>query len=60
MVPNPNVVRVAPGKGYHRAEGNRPVSRNGRVSDPPAEIPYILQFATSFIAVRLEQDKGAF
>jgi hypothetical protein len=32
-IPNPNVVRVAPGTGYHRVEGNRRASRNGLVSD---------------------------
>jgi hypothetical protein len=37
QIPNPNVVRVAPGTGYHRVEGNRWASRNGRVSDPPPE-----------------------
>jgi hypothetical protein len=35
--PSPNVVRVVPGTGYHRVEGNRRASRNGRVSDPPPE-----------------------
>jgi hypothetical protein len=38
--PNPNVVRVAPGTGYHRVEGNRRASRNGPVSDLPPENPY--------------------
>jgi WD40 repeat protein len=38
-IPNPNVVRVAPGTGYHRVEGNGRALRNGRVSDPPPEIP---------------------
>jgi hypothetical protein len=38
-IPNPNVVRVAFGTGYHRVEGNRRASRNGPVSDLPPEIP---------------------
>jgi hypothetical protein len=29
QIPNPNVVRVATGTGYHRVEGNRRASRNG-------------------------------
>ena len=33
QIPNPNGVRVAPGTGYHRVEGNRRVSRDGPVSD---------------------------
>ena len=41
QIPNPNVVRVAPGTGYHRAEGNRRASRNGPVSDLPPEIPNV-------------------
>jgi hypothetical protein len=41
QIPNPNVVRVAPGTGYNRVEGNRRASRNGRVSDPPPEIPTV-------------------
>ena len=40
-IPNPNVVRVARGTGYHRVEGKRRASRNGRVSDPPPEIPEV-------------------
>jgi hypothetical protein len=36
---NPDVVRVAPGTGFHRAEGHRRASRNGPVSDLPPEIP---------------------
>jgi hypothetical protein len=37
---NACVVRVAPGAGYHRVEGNRRASRNGRVSDlRPPETP---------------------
>jgi hypothetical protein len=39
QIPNPNVVRVALGTGYHRVEGNRRASRNGRVSDLPPETP---------------------
>jgi hypothetical protein len=35
----PNVVRVAPGTGYHRVEGNRRASRDGPVGDLPPEIP---------------------
>jgi hypothetical protein len=51
QIPNPNGVRVAPGTGYRRVEGNRRASRNGRVSDLP---PQILQsrFATFFIAAQ--------
>jgi hypothetical protein len=41
QIPNPNVVRVAPGSRYHRVEGNRRASRNGPVSDPPPEIPNV-------------------
>jgi hypothetical protein len=41
QIPNPNVVRVAPGTGNHRAEGNRRASRNGPVSDLPPEIPNV-------------------
>jgi hypothetical protein len=33
QIPNPNVVRVAPGAGHHRVERNRRASRNGPVSD---------------------------
>jgi hypothetical protein len=40
-IPNPNVVRVAPGTRYHRVEGNRRASRNGPVSDLPPEIPNV-------------------
>jgi hypothetical protein len=40
-IPNPNVVRVAPSTWYHRVEGNRRASRNGRVSDPRPEIPTV-------------------
>jgi hypothetical protein len=29
QIPNPSVVRVAPGTRYHRVEGNRRASRNG-------------------------------
>jgi hypothetical protein len=32
QIPNPNVVRVASGTGYHRVEGNRRASRNGPVA----------------------------
>jgi hypothetical protein len=39
QIPNPNVVRVAPGSDYRRVEGNRRASRNGRVSDLPPETP---------------------
>jgi hypothetical protein len=38
QLPNPNVVRVAPGTGYHRVKGNRRASRTGPVSDLPPEI----------------------
>jgi hypothetical protein len=41
QIPNPNVVRVAPGMGYHRVERNRRASRNGPVSDLPPEIPHV-------------------
>jgi hypothetical protein len=37
QIPNPNVVRVASGTGYHRVEGNRRASRNGAVSDLPRD-----------------------
>ena len=37
QTPNPNAVRVAPGTGYHRVEGNRRASRSGLVSDLPPE-----------------------
>jgi hypothetical protein len=37
QIPNVRVVRVALGTGYHRVEGNRRASRNGRVSDLPPE-----------------------
>jgi hypothetical protein len=45
QIPNPNVVRVAPGTGYHRVQGNRRASRNGPVSDLPPET-LTLRFAT--------------
>jgi hypothetical protein len=41
QIPNPNGVRVAPGTGYHRVEGNQRESRNGPVSDLPPEIPKV-------------------
>ena len=41
QIPNPNVVRTAPGTRYHRVEGNRRASRNGRVSDLPPETPHV-------------------
>jgi hypothetical protein len=47
-IPNPNV-RVAPGTGYHRVEGNRRASRNGRVSDLPPETRLVFTIRT-FIA----------
>jgi hypothetical protein len=37
--PNLRDLRVALGTGYHRVEGNRRASRNGRVSDLPPGIP---------------------
>jgi SNF2 family DNA or RNA helicase len=37
QTPNSRSVRVAPGTGYPRVEGNRRASRNGRVSDLPPE-----------------------
>jgi hypothetical protein len=40
-IPNPAVVRVAPGTGYNRAEGFQRASRNGPVSDLPPEIPKV-------------------
>jgi hypothetical protein len=40
-IPNPNVVGVALGTGYHRVEGNRRASRNGPVSDLPPESPHV-------------------
>jgi hypothetical protein len=39
--PNPNIVHLASGTGYHRVEGNRRASRNGPVSDLPPEIPKV-------------------
>jgi hypothetical protein len=51
QTPNPNVVRVAPGTGYHRVEGNRRAWRNGPVSDLPPEIPTVTT-RHLFIAVR--------
>jgi hypothetical protein len=39
QIPNPNVVRIAPGTRYHRVEGKRRASRNGPVSDLPPGIP---------------------
>jgi hypothetical protein len=39
QIPNPNVVRVAPGARYHRVEGDRRASRNGRVSYSPTRNP---------------------
>jgi hypothetical protein len=38
QIPNTRVVRVTPGTGYHRVEGNRRASRNGLVCDLPPEI----------------------
>ena len=35
QIPNPNVVRVAPGTRYHRVEGNRRAWRNGPVKRCP-------------------------
>jgi hypothetical protein len=43
----PNGVRVAPGTGYSRVEGNRRASRNGPVSELPPETPTV-RFATLF------------
>jgi hypothetical protein len=44
-IPNPNVVRVAPGTGNHRVEGNRRASRNGLVAiSHPQSLPS--RFAT--------------
>jgi hypothetical protein len=40
-IPTPNGVRVASGTGYHRLEGNRRASRNGRVSDLPPDTPKV-------------------
>jgi hypothetical protein len=40
-IPNPSVVRVAPGTRYYRVEGNRRASRTGLVSDLPPEIPKV-------------------
>jgi hypothetical protein len=37
-IPNLRGVRVHVSTGYHRVEGNRRASRNGRVSAPPPEI----------------------
>jgi hypothetical protein len=41
QIPNFHVVRVHVSTGYNRVEGNRRTSRNGRVSDPPPEIPTV-------------------
>jgi hypothetical protein len=38
QIPNPTVVRVAPGTSYYRVEGNRRASRNGPVSDLPPDV----------------------
>jgi hypothetical protein len=49
QIPNPSVVRVAYGTGYHRGEGNRRASGNGPVSEPPPENPNVtdsLSFAS--------------
>jgi hypothetical protein len=51
QTPSPNVVRVAPGTGYCRVEGNRRASRNGRVSDLPPETTNVT-IRTFSIAVR--------
>jgi hypothetical protein len=40
QIPNPNVVRVAPGTGNRRVGGNRRASRNGSVSDPHNPLRY--------------------
>ena len=58
QIPNPNVVRVAPGTGYHCVEGNRRASRNGRVSDLPPEIPHAT-IRNFLIAVRLTCARAA-
>jgi hypothetical protein len=39
QIPNPDVVCVAPGTGYRRADENRRASRNGPVSDLPPRNP---------------------
>ena len=39
QIPNPDVVRVAPGTGHHSGEGNRQASRNNPVSDLPPRNP---------------------
>jgi hypothetical protein len=46
QTPNPDVVRVALGTGYHRVEGNRRASRDGRVSDLPPETSRFATFAS--------------
>jgi hypothetical protein len=46
----PNVVRAAPGTGYHRVKGNRRASRNGPRERSPG-IPKAARFATFGIAV---------
>ena len=40
-IPNVRVVRDHVSTGYHRAEGNRRVSRNALVSNLPPEIPTV-------------------
>jgi hypothetical protein len=53
QIPNPDVVRVAPGTRYHRVEGNRRASRNGPVSDLPSRNPYRYKVDTNCTALSL-------
>ena len=46
QIPNVRGVGVQVGTGYHRVEGGRRASRNGRVSDLPPEIPNVTILAT--------------
>jgi hypothetical protein len=59
QIPNPNVVRVAPGTDYHRVEGSRRASRNGHVSDPPPEIAIVTIRNCVIIVVYLLARGGA-
>jgi hypothetical protein len=41
QIPNPDVVRVAPGTGYRRVARNRRASRNGPRERPPTRNPSV-------------------
>jgi hypothetical protein len=48
QIPNVRGVRERVSTGYHRVEGNRRASRNGRVSDlPPETTPHVTTFTPS-------------